>query len=45
MAHPEIGLTIMQRASEALEEVATVEKPAKLEGRQMLMFMAPRAAK
>ena len=45
MAHPEIGLTIMQRASEALEEVATVEKPAKLEGRQMLMFMAPRAVK
>jgi translation initiation factor IF-3 len=45
MAHPEIGLGIMQRAADALEEFATVEKPAKLEGRQMLMFMAPKASK
>ena len=45
MAHPEIGLGIMKRAEEALAENAVVEKPAKLEGRQMLMFMAPKAAK
>ena len=45
MAHPEIGLGIMQRAADALEEFATVEKPAKLEGRQMLMFMAPKGSK
>ncbi|MCR5523740.1 MAG: translation initiation factor IF-3 [Clostridia bacterium] len=45
MAHPENGLVIMKRAEEALEEVANVEKPAKLEGRQMLMFMAPKGAK
>ncbi len=45
MAHPELGLTIMQRAAEALAEVANVEKAAKLEGRQMLMFMAPKASK
>ncbi|MBO4342244.1 MAG: translation initiation factor IF-3 [Clostridia bacterium] len=43
MAHPEIGLGIMERAAQALEEVASVEKAAKLEGRQMLMFMAPKA--
>lgn len=45
MAHPEIGHTIMNRAVEALADCASVEKPAKLEGRQMLMFMAPKANK
>ena len=33
----------MKRFAEACEEFATVEKPAKLEGRQMLMFLAPKA--
>lgn len=45
MAHPEIGHGIMDRAAQALEECAVIEKPAKLEGRQMLMFMAPKANK
>ncbi len=45
MAHPELGLTIMERCAEALAENAVIEKPAKLEGRQMLMFMAPKASK
>ncbi len=45
MAHPELGLDIMKRCSAALEECANVEKPAKLEGRQMLMFLAPKGAK
>ncbi len=45
MAHPEIGKTIMTKAAEALEDCATVEKAAKLEGRQMLMFVAPKSAK
>ena len=45
MAHPETGLNIMEKAAEALEEVAVIEKAAKLEGRQMLMFMAPKSSK
>ncbi len=45
MAHPELGLEPMKRFAEALEEDATVEKPAKVEGRNMLMFLAPKAAK
>ena len=45
MAHPELGLTIMNRCAEALADCASVEKAAKLEGRQMLMFMAPKSAK
>lgn len=42
MGHPELGLANMNRFAEALAEVAVVEKPAKMEGRNMLMFMAPK---
>ena len=45
MAHPELGLEVMQKAEEALAECANVEKAAKLEGRQMLMFAAPKPTK
>ncbi len=44
MGHPEIGLDAMNRFAEACAEVAVVEKPAKLEGRNMLMFLAPKPA-
>ena len=45
MAHPEIGTQSMEKFAQRCEEFATVEKPAKLEGRQMLMFLAPKATK
>ena len=45
MGHPEQGLEIMRRFADAMSEVANVEKPAKLEGRTMLMFLAPKPAK
>ena len=45
MAHPELGQVIMNRCAEACAECASVEKPAKLEGRQMLMFLAPKSSK
>ena len=45
MAHPGIGLTNMNRFAEACADLANIEKPAKLEGRQMLMFLAPKAVK
>ncbi len=45
MAHPELGLTIMDRAAQDLSDIASVDKPAKLEGRQMLMFMSPKVTK
>ena len=45
MGHPELGQEIMQRFADAMSEVANVEKPAKLEGRTMLMFLAPKPAK
>lgn len=45
MGHPELGLEVMQRFAEACAETGTVEKPAKLEGRQMLMFLVPKVNK
>ena len=45
MGHAEYGYDIMQRFAEACQEVANVEKPAKLDGRQMLMFLAPKSGK
>lgn len=45
MGHPEIGYNIMQKFSDELVEVAIVEKSAKLEGRNMLMFLAPKPEK
>lgn len=45
MTHTDLGLTIMAQFAEKCEDIASVEKPAKLEGRQMLMFLAPKSAK
>ena len=45
LGHPEIGLEIMQRFAEYCAEYAVVEKPAKMESRNMLMFMAPKSNK
>ena len=45
MAHPESGLDIMKRFADACAEKGTVEKPAKLEGRSMLMFISPKSTK
>lgn len=45
MGHPELGLGTMRRFAEACAEIASVEKPAKLEGRNMLMFLAPKTNK
>jgi len=40
MAHPEIGHEVMKKFTEAVAEHGVVEKPPKLEGRHMLMFIA-----
>jgi len=45
LGHPEIGLEIMSRFAEYCEEYAVVEKPAKMESRNMLMFLAPKPNK
>ena len=45
MAHPENGLVTMNQFAEACSEYGNVEKPAKLEGRSMLMFLAAKSSK
>lgn len=45
MAHPENGLVTMNKFADACAEYGDVEKPAKLEGRQMLMFLAAKSTK
>ncbi len=45
MAHPELGETNMQRFADELFDDAVIDKKPKLEGRQILMFMSPKASK
>ena len=45
MGHSEYGYDMMKRFAEACAEVANIERPAKLEGRQILMFLTPKPAK
>lgn len=45
MGHSQYGYDLMERFAEGCSEVASVEKPAKLEGRNMLMFLAPKPTK
>jgi translation initiation factor IF-3 len=44
MAHSQLGYGIMQRFAEACADAGNVEKPAKLEGRSMIMFMNAKPA-
>jgi translation initiation factor IF-3 len=41
MAHTELGARILDRLVEDLDGLATVDQPAKLDGRNMVMVIAP----
>ena len=41
MAHRELGLALLKRVEKDLEELASVEQFPKMEGRQMVMVLAP----
>ena len=41
MVHPEIGLQQLRRVADDLEDIAAVEVEPKLEGRQLIMVLAP----
>jgi translation initiation factor IF-3 len=46
MAHQDIGLDLLNRVKADLEDIATVESfPNRVEGRQMIMMLAPVAKK
>jgi translation initiation factor IF-3 len=42
MAHQELGVKLLRRVREETAEIAKVEAEPKLEGRQMIMVLAPR---
>lgn len=41
ITHPELGQELCERFAEELSNVSRVEKPAKVEGRNMIMILAP----
>ncbi len=45
MAHQELGMEMMNRIEQDLEEYGTVEQRAKMEGRQLVMVIAPKKKK
>ena len=45
MAHTEIGRDLLERFAEQCAEVASLDKAAKLEGRNMSMFLSPKSGK
>jgi|TARA_X000000950_G_C13624810_1_gene540891 translation initiation factor IF-3 len=42
MAHQELGMQVLTRVRDEVDEIAKVEASPKLEGRQMMMVLAPR---
>ncbi len=42
MAHQELGMQLLNRVKEQVDEIAKVELYPRLEGRQMIMVLAPR---
>lgn len=45
IAHPQLGEELLERFKEAVSSVGTVEKPAKMEGRSLVMFVSPKTSK
>ena len=45
IAHPHLGEELLARFREACGDIAVVDKPAKMEGRSIVMFMSPKASK
>lgn len=42
MAHQDLGMKLLQRVKEDTSEIAKIESEPKLEGRQMMMVIAPK---
>lgn len=42
MAHQEIGINLLKKVQADLEEIIRIEQPAKFEGKQMIMVVAPK---
>ena len=45
LSHPELGEVLLNRMAQQLKEIAVVERVPKLEGKNMIMIVAPKPAK
>lgn len=45
IAHPQLGEELLEQFKAACAEAGVVEKPAKMEGRALVMFVSPKPAK
>ena len=45
VAHPQFGEELLAKFKEAISEVGVVDKPSKMEGRSLVMFVSPKASK
>ncbi|MGN0594283.1 MAG: translation initiation factor IF-3 [Hominimerdicola sp.] len=45
VAHPQFGEELLNKFKEAISEVGVVDKPSKMEGRSLVMFVSPKPAK
>ena len=43
LSHPELGREVLNRVSDQLKELVSIERDAKLEGKNMTMILAPKA--
>ncbi len=44
IAHPQLGEELLEKFKEACADAGVVDKPAKMEGRSIVMFMSPKAS-
>lgn len=44
VVHADLGKVVLDRLLETLKDICIVERPAKLEGKNMIMILAPKAA-
>lgn len=42
IAHPELGMAVVERVAQALVDVAKIETPARLEGKALTMILTPK---
>lgn len=45
VAHPQFGQDLLDKFKEAISEVGVVDKPSKMEGRSLVMFVSPKPNK
>lgn len=45
IAHPQLGEELLEKFKAACSEFGTVEKPAKMEGKALVMFVVPKSGK